>query len=349
MALRIGLSLWALLWVFVSFAQVPSLEGTWYGVISPPGAEFEIVFHLQKKGSGWTGSLLLENGRTVPASNIVVEGNIIAFSLDQGPEKTTFNGVVSGNTPEISGAFTQGKSTFPFKLSRNPTAGLQGAAIAIDPDELIAMMTPFSGSMSDRPFVPPINHPDIGYGVRPARDPVANLMRDVEQGKIEIKFESDDGYLKSLLNALRIPVESQLAVFSKNSLQSAIITPENPRVLYFNDSVAVGYVRGGFIELASQDPEQGVNFYMLPQQPAGKPPIIPRDNCLACHLSRNSMDVPGMLMRSVYPSASGTPINPLGSHLLDHRTKFEERWGGWYVTGDAGSMQHLGNSVVSDT
>ena len=60
------------------------------------------------------------------------------------------------------------------------------------------------------------------------------------------------------------------------------------------------------------------------------------------------MDVPGMLMRSVYPSPAGMPINPLGSYLLDHRTKFEERWGGWYVTGDAGSMRHLGNAVMSD-
>ena len=58
------------------------------------------------------------------------------------------------------------------------------------------------------------------------------------------------------------------------------------------------------------------------------------------------MDVPGMLMRSVYPSPSGAPINPLGSYLLDHRTKFEERWGGWYVTGRGG--RHLGNAPVED-
>jgi hypothetical protein len=55
-----------------------------------------------------------------------------------------------------------------------------------------------------------------------------------------------------------------------------------------------------------------------------------------------------MLLRSVYPSADGVPINPLGSHLLDHRTKFQDRWGGWFVSGSSGSMQHLGNAVVSD-
>jgi hypothetical protein len=55
-----------------------------------------------------------------------------------------------------------------------------------------------------------------------------------------------------------------------------------------------------------------------------------------------------MLMRSVYPLEAGTPVNPLGSYLLDHRTKFEERWGGWFVTGNTGSMRHLGNAVVAD-
>jgi hypothetical protein len=224
----------------------------------------------------------------------------------------------------------------------------QDAPIEIDPNELIAMITSFSGSLSDRPFVPPLSHPVIGYAAQPAHDPVANLIRDVQQGKVRLKFEGEEGYLRSLLDSLRIPVESQIAVFSKNSLQSPIISPENPRLVYFNDSVALGNVRGGFIEIASQDPEKGINFYVLPQLPADKPLFLQRDDCLRCHLSRNSLDVPGMLMRSVYPSRNGVPINPLGSFLLDHRTKFEERWGGWYVSGSSGSIHHLGNAIVSD-
>jgi hypothetical protein len=154
--------------------------------------------------------------------------------------------------------------------------------------------------------------------------------------------------VRSLLDELKVPVESQMAVFSKTSVQARIIGPGNPRVLYFNDSVVVGSVRGGFIEVASQDPEQGANFYVLLQEPAGKPLFTRRDNCLSCHLSRNSMDIPGMLVRTVYPAEDGSPINPLGSHLLDHRTLLQDRWGGWYVTGSSGSMRHLGNAVVSD-
>ena len=286
---------------------------------------------------------------TVTLTEIAAHSKSISFSaVDPGQQKITFESALSDNGTELSGEFTQANSTFPFKLSRTPTPALQGAEAAIDPNELIAMMSSFSGPLSDRPFVPPVTHPAIGYGVRPQRDPVANLMRDVQDGKIRLKFEGEDGYLHSLLDALHIPVESQMAVFSKNSLQTELISPRNPRMLYFNDSVAVGSVRGGFIELASQDPELGVHFYMLPQEPADKPFFIRRDDCLRCHLSRNSLDVPGMLMRSVYPSADGTPINPLGSYLLDHRTKFEQRWGGWYVTGNSASMPHMGNAVASD-
>ncbi len=37
-----------------------------------------------------------------------------------------------------------------------------------------------------------------------------------------------------------------------------------------------------------------------------------------------------------------------GTFATDHRSPFEERWGGWYVTGDSGSVRHLGNAVFAD-
>jgi hypothetical protein len=334
------------LWLATAFAQAPGFEGTWYGTINPPGAKFDIAVRFQKRAETWTGTLLMEDGNSFPLSEVIPKADSITFSLTPGQVKITFVGKLSGT--EIKGEFKQDNSTFPFALTQTPTGAFQGASIAIDPNELITMMASFSGPPSERPFVPPVNHPAIGYGVRERQDPVANLQRDIQDDKVRLKFEGEDGYLRSLLEALHIPVESQMAVFSKNSLQSPLITPENPRVVYFNDSVSVAFVRGGFIELASQDPELGINFYMMPQQPADKPFILQRDNCLSCHLSRNSLDIPGMLLRSVYPSSDGTPVNPLGSHLLDHRTKFEQRWGGWYVTGNSSSMRHLGNAVVTD-
>ena len=66
-----------------------------------------------------------------------------------------------------------------------------------------------------------------------------------------------------MLEALNVPVESQIVVFARDSVQLARITMTNPRTLFFNESVAVGWVRGGFIEVASQDPQNGVIFYAL--------------------------------------------------------------------------------------
>jgi hypothetical protein len=34
--------------------------------------------------------------------------------------------------------------------------------------------------------------------------------------------------------------------------------------------------------------------------------------------------------------------------VTDHRTPFDERWGGWYVTGTHGTQRHRGNAVARD-
>jgi len=55
-----------------------------------------------------------------------------------------------------------------------------------------------------------------------------------------------------------------------------------------------------------------------------------------------------MLVKSVLPSRQGTSMYQFGSYIPDHRTKFEERWGGWYVTGGNDSIRHMGNEVLAD-
>jgi len=329
-------------------AQTPDIVGLWYGTFSPAGTPIEISVIFQSSEDSWAGSFVLPDGRGIPLKEVRVVGNSVSFSLDAPRAKASFQGTLSADRSELTGEFIQDPTRFPLKLSRHSSAATPNSLSQIDANQLITMMTSLNGPLSDRPFVPPVAHPAIGYGVRPARDPIAKLIADIGAGKVHLKFDGEQGYLRSLLGALHIPIESQMVVFSKTSVQGQAIGPRNPRVLYFNDSVVVGSVRGGFIEVASQDPELGTSFYMLLQQPVDNPLLLKRDGCLGCHLTRNSLDVPGMIVRSVYPTPTGDPINPLGSHLLDHRTQLEQRWGGWYVTGKSGSMRHLGNGVVSD-
>src|SRR4029079_12198985 len=93
-----------------------------------------------------------------------------------------------------------------------------------------------------------LDHPAVQYRTRAATDLVSALNASLQSGQTKLTFEPRTGYLRPLLNALHVPIDSQMAVFSKTSLQSVIIEPSNPRTIFFNDSVAVAWMHGGFIE-----------------------------------------------------------------------------------------------------
>jgi hypothetical protein len=110
------------------------------------------------------------------------------------------------------------------------------------------------------------DHPAIRYTTAPVNDPVHRLNVALESGAATLAFDqAAGGYLRSVLGALEIPVASQVLAFAETSLQARKINRGNPRAIYFNDTVAVGWVRGGdVLEVASHDPQQGVIFYTLP-------------------------------------------------------------------------------------
>jgi hypothetical protein len=179
-------------------------------------------------------------------------------------------------------------------------------------------------------------------------DPITRLQRELAVGTQALAFDGRQGFLRSLLTTLDVPPESQLLVFSKTGIQHPFTNPENPRALYFNDRVVVGYIPGApVIEVAAHDPRQGLVFQTLRQHAAGPAQFVRPDRCLTCHLSANSLGVPGILVRSMFTDATGRTRPQLGSAIVDHRTPLEKRWGGWYVTGTHGSARHMGNAMVS--
>jgi hypothetical protein len=196
----------------------------------------------------------------------------------------------------------------------------------------------------------PLDDESIRYSTRQADDPVERLNQKIARGEVKLVFDETHGYLRSVLQALNVPLESQLLVFSKTSFQSTRISPRSPRALYFNDSTVVGFVRNGdVLEFSSVDPKLGVVFYTLDQEKVDKPRFERRDTaCLQCHDAPATLGVPGGFMRSVYPDSSGMPVFQAGDYTTDDRSPFEQRWGGWYVTGTHGHMTHMGNSVVAD-
>jgi hypothetical protein len=109
-------------------------------------------------------------------------------------------------------------------------------------------------------------HPSIQYATRPTTDRVAKLSQALAQHGRSLERDVRTGYLRPVLDALGVPVDSQLLVFSKTGVQRAFTSPHNPRAIFFDESVAVGYVPGApVLELAAHDPQQGVVFYTLDQ------------------------------------------------------------------------------------
>src|SRR2546430_8835036 len=83
-------------------------------------------------------------------------------------------------------------------------------------------------------FFDALEHPAIQYATRPAGDPVAALNRKLAGGDVAFRFDPHNGYLRSTLEALGIALESQIAFFSKTSVQARIIDQSNPRTIFFN-------------------------------------------------------------------------------------------------------------------
>ena len=186
----------------------------------------------------------------------------------------------------------------------------------------------------------PYSDAPIYYRSENISDAVTLLQKKLDEGKARLEYrEGDHGYLKSVLELLDIPVSSQTLVFSKTSFQYPKISPRHPRALYFNDDIYIGVVHEGKeIEVVSFDKQQGAMFFILHEQKAEKPRFERAElDCTQCHIAAGTRGVPGVLLRSVHPNATGTPVSGAKVYVSDQESPLAERWGGWYATGPLAS------------
>lgn len=178
--------------------------------------------------------------------------------------------------------------------------------------------------------------------------PVAAMMSDPMStaNTSAFKFEEDQGYLKSVLKDLDIDASSQVLVFSKSSLQGQV-SPKNPRAIYFNEHTYVAYIPNApMLEVMSVHPTKGAQFYTIMNKAGGA--VAEKQQgflCFRCH-GGGDPKVPSQLF------ATSSQVAPSGYPRLESRativradTPFENRWGGWYVTGLHGKMRHMGNTT----
>ncbi len=227
-----------------------------------------------------------------------------------------------------------------------PNRAASGARAAVIACGLLATTGAGAGAaiLAER-FSASHRHPAIEYGTRPRTDRVAQLNERLWTGEASLRFDRRRGFLPAVLDALDVPVESQTLVFSKTSLQSDFIGPDNPRAIYFTDDVAVAWIRGApALEVAALDPRQGVMLYALSQRRRARGFQRPQA-CLECHVSDATLGLPGLAVGSAVIDPEGVPYVSIP---VDQRTPISSRWGGWYVTGNTGLGPHVGNTVATD-
>lgn len=198
----------------------------------------------------------------------------------------------------------------------------------------------------DAPDYDDLDQPAHRYHERPLHDPFTRLKEAVSSGKQSLDNSSEGAFLNSVLRALDIPATSQMLVFSTTSLQLSLISPSNPRALYFNEDVYLGYVPGGRIEVVSIDPELGGIYYLVDLPTGGRSLKIERsDRCMNCHASEETGQVPGLVIKSVVPGISGGSLTAFRIGQVGHAVPLGERFGGWHLTGSPGFSNQWVNCI----
>ncbi|HAB16272.1 MAG TPA: hypothetical protein DCE44_07465 [Verrucomicrobiales bacterium] len=190
------------------------------------------------------------------------------------------------------------------------------------------------------------DQPPHSYFERTPTDRFSRLKAQLESGAVSLDRTSEKGFLHSLLKLLAIPASSQMLVFSTTSLQLNLINPSNPRALYFNEDIYLGFIPGGRIEIVSLDPELGGIFYIFDIPKDGGPIRIDRSTrCMNCHAGSDTGYVPGLTIKSVVPASTGGSLDSFRRELTGHGIPLTNRFGGWYVTGAGNFTNHWGNLV----
>jgi hypothetical protein len=189
-----------------------------------------------------------------------------------------------------------------------------------------------------------LERPEHDYWNRPLTDDFSRLKEKLEAGELPLNYSSEKAFLVSLLGALKIPVSSQTMVYSTTSLQLRLINIRNPRTLYFNEDLYIGFIPGGRIEVIALNPELGGIFYIF-DIPKGKRTVrVERSTrCMNCHANEDTGHVPGLLAKSVIPGSNGGSLRAFRIEQSGHSIPLSDRFGGWHVTGADSLKEHHGN------
>ncbi|QDG49182.1 alpha/beta hydrolase [Persicimonas caeni] len=107
--------------------QQPSLEGTWQGPLTVPGAQLTLVFHLDKTDDGtWNATMdSPDQGATgIPVSAVEHDGDKVTIAVVS--IGGVFTGTLSDDGTAIDGEWSQGSSSLPLDLERTEAKEAKG-------------------------------------------------------------------------------------------------------------------------------------------------------------------------------------------------------------------------------
>lgn len=123
---------------FAQSAEQP--RGHWTGALELPNRSMAVAFDIDKTGTGWIGSMsIVEQGATLPLSDIRAEEGQWKFKIPGGPGGPGFAGKLSADGKTWDGQFTQGGNSLPLKLSHAGTPKVEV------PKESAALPAAFTG------------------------------------------------------------------------------------------------------------------------------------------------------------------------------------------------------------
>lgn len=124
---QIGRGPLVLLMLAVAFvarpAPVAAQEGAaahWEGAIQTPGTALQVTVDLAMQDGAWKGAIDIpaQGATDLRLTGIAVRADSVRFSIQGVPGNPTFAGALSDDGAVLSGDFTQGGQTFPFRLER---------------------------------------------------------------------------------------------------------------------------------------------------------------------------------------------------------------------------------------
>ena len=95
-------------------------RGHWSGSVELPNQALAMEVDLDKGPTGWIGSISIpaQNASGIPLDGIGFTNGKCTFRLKGAPGEPTFTGNLSADGKTMTGHFTQGPGSFPFKFSR---------------------------------------------------------------------------------------------------------------------------------------------------------------------------------------------------------------------------------------